>query len=207
MTRDEFVRLVGARLVHLTLAGNLPSIRRQGLLPPARLAALAGVDPAAILLRAAPVTLATPGGEVTLNHQRPLRAGRRGGWLDGMSVEDWARQLDERVFLWPVRRGARFAGSLGDRGGALALQIDAAALFDAAADRIDLSPINSGSALRRPAWRGPWLYVPATAPVEALRENRRQRGLVAGPDGVAEVSVRGGIGVEVLRAALRIASA
>ncbi|MFN6979758.1 MAG: DUF7002 family protein, partial [Gemmobacter sp.] len=72
-----FSRAVGGGLVHITPAANLHRIRAEGLHPAADLARAAGIDPAAIRLRAAP--LALPG--ALLNHQRPLRMGRRADFL------------------------------------------------------------------------------------------------------------------------------
>jgi len=72
----------------------------------------------------------------------------------------------------------------------VAIAIDAARLYRAFSAEIDLAPINTGSALIRPAPRGDWIYVPAT---EAARfaTARIERGLVKAPDRVVEVSLRG----------------
>ena len=188
-----FARAVGGRLIHVTAAANLPRIRAEGLRPAADLAAAAGTDPATIALRAAPVAL--PG--ALLNHQRPLAMGRGKPFLDPpLTLVDWAALLDARVFLWPARRGAAFAASLADRDAA-ALTLDPARIFAALGDRLWLSPINSGDASRRPARRGPWLWVPA-ADHPTFAANRMRRGLAARPDRVAEVSVTGHIPPELI---------
>jgi hypothetical protein len=158
-----FDRAVGGRLIHVTAAANLPRIRAEGLGPAAELAAEAGLAPAAILLRAAPVAL--PG--ALLNHQRPLRMGRGRAFLDPpLTPADRAAGLDARVFLWPARRGSAFAASLADRR-AVALAID-------------------------PVRRGPWRWVPAHD-LDGFAANRMRRGLALRPDRVAEVSVTGHI--------------
>jgi hypothetical protein len=183
-----FARAVGGRLIHVTAAANLPRIRAEGLRPAAALAAAAGLDPAAIALRAAPHAL--PG--ALLNHQRPLLMGRGKPFLDPpLTLADWAVLLDGRVFLWPARGGAAFAASLADRDAAI-LTLDPARLFAAIGGRLWLSPINSGDASRRPARRGPWLWVPA-GDLAGFAANRMRRGLAARPDRVAEVSVAGHI--------------
>ncbi|MFN3644197.1 MAG: DUF7002 family protein [Gemmobacter sp.] len=188
-----FARAVGGRLVHVTAAANLPRIRAEGLHPAADLARAAGIDPAAIRLRAAPVAL--PG--ALLNHQRPLRMGRRADFLDpGLTLDAWAALLDARVFLWPARRGAAFAASLRDRG-AVALSLDPVRLFAALAPCLWLSPINSGDASRRPARRGPWLWLPA-ARLDDFPANRMRRALARRPDRVAEVSVTGHIAPDLI---------
>ena len=75
------------------------------------------------------------------------------------------------------------------------LWLDAGALFDACADRLDLCPINSGNFTQggARARRGDWIYVPASADIDTFRHNRLRRGLVRSPDAVREVSVRGAL--------------
>ena len=180
---------------------SVPFIERRGLLPPAELARRAGIDLEEVLLRRHRLELALPDGPAVLNHQGPLLMGRNKDFIDGGDVRGWARQLDERVFLWPGGARKTFVASVE---GAVPITLDAGPLYDRIGERIDLSPINSGQASRRPIRRGPWLYVPATAGAETFRENRRGRGLVRSPDNVTEVSVRGGIDAATL-AACRIA--
>lgn len=190
MTEDEFVGLVGDELVHVTPARNVPSIRATGLMRPATLARLAGCDPAKLALRRDPIPLAFPGGAAVLNHQRPLWAGRAADFLDGISLEMWALMLDERLFFWPGAASERFLGSVDAREPSEVLRLDARGMFRAFSAVLDLAPINTGSAQRRPARRGAWIYSPVTGSVEAFREARRARGLVTGRDAVAEVSLR-----------------
>ncbi|MEL7041590.1 MAG: hypothetical protein AAGL90_08705 [Pseudomonadota bacterium] len=129
---------------------------------------------------------------VMLNHQKPLLAGRRrvADFLEGHSLRSWAAQLDRRIFFWPRTHRRDFTSSLTDRGAVAVLQCDARRLFDLAADRLDLAPINTGSAMRRAAYRGDWIYVPATQSLEQFEHNRRIRGLSRGRDRVVEVSLR-----------------
>ncbi|MEL6413808.1 MAG: hypothetical protein AAFQ15_02575 [Pseudomonadota bacterium] len=70
------------------------------------------------------------------------------------------------------------------------LQCDAGEIFDLYATWLDLAPINTGSAMRRPAKRGDWIYVPSSASVKAFRDNRRAKQLTKGYDSVVEVSLR-----------------
>ena len=192
MTRDDFIRLVGPSLFHVTLESNLAGIMARGLLRPAEGARQAGFAPADVALRREPETIVAAEGPMTLNHQRPLLAGEAAArdFLSSGSLKDWAMQLDERVFFWPRRMRQRYMDSLGDGRPLAVKEVDAGRLFDIYADHLDLSPINSGAALRHPAKRGPWLYVPATATVEAFRTNRMKRDLVRSRDSVAEVSLR-----------------
>ncbi|MFZ3580974.1 DUF7002 family protein [Loktanella sp. DJP18] len=192
MTRDDFIRLVGPSLFHVTLVSNLAGITARGLLRPAEAARQAGFAPVDVALRKEPETIVAHAGPMTLNHQRPLLAGRDQAkdFLSSGSLKDWAMQLDERIFFWPRAMRQTYLDSLGERAPLHVLEIDAGGLFDIYADHLDLAPINSGAALRRPARRGPWLYVPATATVAAFRTNRIKRDLVKSRDSVAEVSLR-----------------
>ncbi len=190
---SAFARAVGGRLIHVTAAANLPRIRAEGLRPAADLAARAGIDPAAIRLRARP--LALPG--ALLNHQRPLLMGRAKAFLDPpLTLADWAGLLDARVFLWPDGRGTAFAAALADRE-AIVLTVAPKALFAALPGALWLSPVNSGDASRRPARRGPWLWVPADD-LRGFATNRMRRGLATRPDRVAEVSVTGQVPPELI---------
>lgn len=192
MTRDDFIKLVGPSLFHVTLESNLAGIMARGLLRPAEAARQAGFGPADVALRRDPETIVADAGPMTLNHQRPLLTGegQAKAFLSSGSLKDWAMQLDERVFFWPRQMRQSYMDSLGDRMPLAVLEIDAGGLFDIHADHLDLSPINSGAALRKPAKRGPWIYVPATATVDKFRTNRIKRDLVKSRDSVAEVSLR-----------------
>jgi len=189
MTPQAFVKLVGPQLLHVTPHANAASIAARGLLSAADLARDAGVNPDDLVLRKERRVLANDAGTVQLNHQLPLLSGQNSAvdFLDGHTLESWAAQLDGRIFFWPTRKGNAFAGSIKEETARYTL--DSAAFFEAFAPRISLSPINSGNATRRPAKRGNWLYVPATAPVRTFRENRSRRGLIKGRDTVAEVSL------------------
>lgn len=190
MTRDDFARLVGDRVAHCTAASNAASIAALGLLPAADLAQAGGVRAETLELRADPPRFSIAGRGVQLNHQKPLRMGRTHDFLDGHSLQSWSRQLDQRVFFWPhaARLGGAFVRSLGAK--IVIYHLDALAFFDAFSAGIWLSPINSGSAVRKPARRGDWLYVSAANPPEAFTLNRVRRGLVRRPDRVAELSIR-----------------
>jgi hypothetical protein len=195
MTRDEFVRLVGGKLVHCTLRENLPGIEARGLLRPVTLASLANVDPKSLVLREHDVVLDIRRYRAHLNHQKPLRAGRKheSEFLDGHTLDSWSEQMNRRVFLWPRRKGVGFLKSLFDRGAPMSLWLDAGRMFDRMAGHLDLAPISTGDATRRPVKRGDWIYVKVSADVEDFRQNRIRRGLATAADTVQEVSVRADI--------------
>jgi hypothetical protein len=187
MTSGDFTSLVGGEVIHITQPCNAEGIASTGLMSAADLARRAGLASGDIALRRDRQVLSGPGWNAQLNHQNPLRMGMSADFLDGHTLHSWAAQLDERVFFWPARKGAAFARSLGAE--ACVFRLEATGFFDMFADALFLCPINSGNATRRPARRGDWIYVPATAGVSAFRENRRKRGLVQGPDSVVELSL------------------
>lgn len=201
MNRDEFSTLVGGTLSHFTPAPNLRGITALGLMPPATAAERAGKDPSSLVLRKDPLLLTSQDHTIRLNHQMPLRAGANATFLEGHTLSSWAAQLDRRLFFWPARGGAAFCGSLPD--GTHRLDFDARRMFDAFADHLWLSPINSGNATRRPALRGDWLYVSARSPAHALRHNRKTRGLIKGTDTVVEVSLTCSIPPDAFESLLR----
>lgn len=192
MTRDEFIRLVGPLVYHVTPQTNLQGITGRGLIRPAEAARQAGFDPADIALRTDPETIVSDAGPMTLNHQKPLLAGqhRASDFLTAGTLLDWALQLDERIFFWPRKMRRSYIETLQARVPVAVLELDAGGLFDIYADHLDLAPFNSGAAVRKPAMRGHWLYVPATKTPQAFRTNRMKRDLVKTRDSVAEVSLR-----------------
>ena len=106
--------------------------------------------------------------------------------------------MNRRIFLWPRRKGVDFLKSLFDRGTPMSLWLDAGQVFDRMADHLDLAPINTGDATRRPVKRGDWIYVPVSRAVEDFRLNRVRRGLATAPDTVQEVSIRADVPPELL---------
>ncbi|MEL6887413.1 MAG: hypothetical protein AAFO86_01765 [Pseudomonadota bacterium] len=197
-----FARSVGGRLAHVTATPNIPSIRAYGLLSAEGLAQRAGVDPATLPLRS---DRRRVGGAI-LNHQLPIVHGLRAAHsvLDGHTPQSWAAQLDRRVFLWPQDKVRKFAASFGRSMDTTVLWLDPVALAEAMGDKIDLSPLNSGSFEQgaSKAARGDWLYVPLHAGLEAFRINRQSRGLKATRDVVREVSLRAPIPPDLLREVL-----
>ena len=192
MDRKEFSNLVGGTLRHVTLRTNLPGIRQNGLLRASTLIEAATELSTPPCPRSESCTFNVAGLSVTLNHQKPLLAGRKrvAEFLDGHCLKSWAESLDHRLFFWPGRGGADFSSSLTDRGTVIALECDAEAFFEVYAVSSDLAPINTGSAMRSTSKRGDWIYVPVTASIDEFRKNRRARGLVNGRDNVVEVSLR-----------------
>lgn len=187
----------------MTATENLPCIAALGLLPVAELARRAGYDPNKLLLRSGRTKLSIGDRTVTLNHQMPLRAGRHSTktWLEnGLGLEDWARQLDARIFLWPTAKATEFKKSIASDIPVSLCSLSTRELIKRMPDAVWVSPINSGNAKRRPAPRGAWLYVSAMDDWNAFADNRRKRGLVSARDNIVEVSLSGPLEPEDLRA-------
>lgn len=189
MSLEAFLRLVGPELRHVTRVDNLPAIRAMGLLRPVTMADVAEVPPESLRMRPASREVRLDSSlKARLTTQAPLLAGQGQDFLDdGLKLSDWAARLDSRVFLWPEGRGEAFRASLGVP--TATIRISAEKLYGLHGPRIDLSPINTGNATRKPARRGDWIFVPATE-AESFPGLRKARGLVQGADKVVEVSLR-----------------
>ncbi len=184
-------------LYHVTSPGMWPSIARHGLLPAAELAHVFGVDAA---IQSQLTTQRRPA-EVPLHHSEhgtafltdniPLSERALSLCLDdGLTPADWLAMLNARVFFWPDRDGlARLLGARANRNRPRqVLAFDTLGLVRAHAARVEISPINSGATIRKPARRGLATYTPLLA--LSYRDWQRSRG---GRDTVREVVVRGGV--------------
>lgn len=197
MTPAELAAL-HPRLFHLTRPDAVDAILRHGLLPPLTLLDLHEADAAtraAVLARrAASVPLShLLHGTAWITDNAPLEDAKLAAVLDdGLSPNDWRRMLAERVFLWPSEEHAlRLAGArlYRDKPRAL-LVLDTLSLAEAHAERVAISPINSGQTLYVPARRGRATFAPLLATDHAAW--RRARG-TKGPDQIKEVTVVGGV--------------
>ena len=196
MTPDELAERI-PHLYHVTDREAWPMIERHGLLTTDGIVERFVADPAeAERLRTERRTdfvtvYAGPDGRVTINDNLPLHFRNLAPQLDdGLTPAEWLRILNGRVYFWPrFERGAGFLRA-GRRGGRekLLLAFDTRSLAAAHEGRLDLAPINTGSALRKPARRGRGTFMPARD--VGWDEWRRLRGRL---DNVAEVSVRGGV--------------
>ena len=196
MTPDELAENL-PRLYHVTDREAWPMIERHGLLSTDQIVDRFVDDPAeAERLRAERradfvVVRDGPNGRVTINDNLPLHFANLAPYLDdGLTPHEWLRMLNERVFFWPhFERGAGFLKA-SRRGGRrkLLLTFDTRSLAERYAGKLDLAPINTGSALRTPARRGHATFTPADT--VGWDEWRRLRGRL---DKVAEVSIRGGV--------------
>lgn len=185
------------RLYHVTTPGAWASISRLGLLPASVLLELFELSAA----RRGELTAARRPTEVRIEHPAhgaailtdnlPLSERALAGCLDdGLAPQDWLRMLNARVFFWADTDGlARLLGARMNRGRPReVLTFDTLGLARAHAERIEISPINSGATIRKPARRGLATFTPLLA--SGYAEWRRQRG---GRDRILEVVVHGSV--------------
>lgn len=193
----EDVAALHPRLFHVTTPGALPSILRHGLLPTAALLDLFDVPPPdrpAIEAERRPgsVTLHHPlHGTATITDNLPLSVRALAACLDdGLQPADWLRLLNARVFLWADRGGLdRLLNARLNRTRARdVLVFDTLGLARACTGRVEISAINSGATIRRPARRGLATFTPLERhPYATWRRLRDQH------DRILEVTVVGGI--------------
>ncbi len=185
-------------LFHLTAPANLPGILRHGLLATSELLTLFEVpDDARAGLEAAPrpdgVVLRHPvQGHAALTDNRPLSVKALAGCLEeALAPAAWLRLLNRRVFFWADEAGLqRLLDARLNRGRERAvLVLDTLGVVHDHAEQVELSAINSGATMRRPARRGLATFTPLAA-AASLGEWRRLRG---GRDDVREVTVLGGV--------------
>jgi len=96
-------------------------------------------------------------GTFLINDQAPMNAAALERCLIDLTPQQWCESLNSRVFLWPTRE--RVTRHLGARLAAgtkrIVLSFETKSLFSALdVDLVELSPINSGSTLRKAALRG-----------------------------------------------------
>lgn len=177
--------------------GAWPSIRRHGLLSTSALLDLYGVEGdrrEAVETRRRPegVKLSAPGLEgAVVRDQKPMDDASLARCLqDGLAPADWYRLLNSRVFFWLSR--TRLLRLLGARPYRMAahdvLELDTAALVAAYADRITLSPINSGATRPFGVARGLATFLPIADYPYARWRTARPRG-----EHVVELAVTGGV--------------
>ncbi len=189
------------RLFHQTAPGAWEAIREHGLLPTTemlRRIQLPQEQIDALTRYRRPHTMTfldTPMGRVEINDNRPLSHKALAGCLDdGLSPQTWCAMLAERVFFWAdeTRGLSRLLGAKMNRDRPRdVLVIDTLGFAAAQAARIELSPINSGSTIRKPARRGLGTFTP----MRDVADYKAWRGLRGKTDTVLEVVVPGVVDV------------
>jgi hypothetical protein len=182
-------------LYHMAELGSWDSINRHGLLSTRALIDLFEVkEPlrSQILRQRRPkgVALSHPEhGTAVVRDQIPLREAPLRKCLTDMTLEEWLVGLNSRVFFWldePHLETLLGADAYRDDAHDV-LHVDTAALLERHAERVTLSPINSGSTIYNPRPRGSTTFLPiADYP---FAERRRARG----KDAIVELAVDQGV--------------
>jgi len=158
-----------AHVYHLAEAANWPSIRRGSLLSTQALLDVTGVhgDERERIERCQRLEhMELPNG-VQLRDQKPMPANALKKCLVGMTPSEWYALINSKVFFWlGLDRLNRQRGACEPRPQVI-LEVDTARLLAQHAERIALSPINTGNARRCPAKRGRCTFVPYWVWVES----------------------------------------
>lgn len=155
-------------LWHMAEPDSWPSIRDHGLLSTSALLDRYGVTGARRVAleeqhRPQCVTIQIAGmPDVVIRDQKPMSDGALSKCLaDGLTPADWYRILNQRTFFWMSKtRLRRLLGARAYRDRPqTVLTLETRSLVQAHADRIELSPINSGSTIYNPVRRGRRTFV------------------------------------------------
>jgi hypothetical protein len=183
------------RLYHMAELGSWASVKRHGLLStralvdlfevrdPLRLELLQQRRPESVRLRH------EKHGEAVVRDQIPLREKPLRACLTDMTLEEWLDALNSRVFFWlnePHLETLLGANAYRDEAHDV-LHVDTAVLLDRYADRVTLSPINSGSTIYNPRPRGSATFM--SIDDYPFEDRRRARG----KDAIIELAVDHGL--------------
>ena len=150
------------QVYHLLEAANWPSVQRRGLLSTQELLRLTDLSPAARERIATTQRLrhTVLSDDLAIRDQVPMPADALRKCLIGMSPAEWYALLNGMVFFWCDRdRLNRQLGACGGRP-QIVLTLDTERLLARHAQRVALTPFNTGNARRRPAIRGRATFVP-----------------------------------------------
>jgi hypothetical protein len=181
------------KLYHLTHIDNVESITQRGLLSTSSLLDLFAIDgqerrriEESNREDLVPIVHAVHGRAI-LRDQKPMDdAGLRRALRDGITPVDWYRLVNRHVFFWvDAKRVNRLLGAKAYRNHRHALIVSSTkGLFDRHADRVVLSPINTGATKPMPHPRGRDCFVPLHLyPYDEWNAKRRGR------DPVVELAV------------------
>ena len=149
------------RVYHLAEASNWLSIQRYGLLSASKLLDLAGVlatDRKQLERRQRLEHTELPNG-VQIRDQRPMPLAGLEASLVGLTTAEWYGLINSRVFFWldPDRLNRQRAAC--EPRPQVVLSINTAGLIATYSRQLEVTPINTGNARRRPARRGAATFV------------------------------------------------
>jgi hypothetical protein len=169
------------RLFHMADVRAWPTIERLGLRSTTSLLDELGVDGDLrhrLEAQRRPVETAFDSpvmGRVVIRDQKPLNTGKLAACLTDMTVDEWLRLLNRKVFFWPhQKRVEELLGAKAYRDRAhLVLTVDTASLVGVYSPAITLAAINTGATLYDPQPRGSDTLLPiAEYPFEHWRKKR-----------------------------------
>lgn len=180
VSKKELVEL-HPQLFHMAEEGSWPSIRDNGLMSTTALLdhfevnGQERIDIEERNRRTAKRITHPFRGSVVIRDQIPMTDTALDKCLVGLSRPEWYRLLNARVFFWS--REDRLLGLLNARAyrgkTQCIITIDTARFLERYADRIELSPINSGSTIYAPQRRGRDTFLPLSAfPYEDWKKKR-----------------------------------
>jgi hypothetical protein len=183
-----------SRLYHMAELGSWPSIREHGLLSTNALLDLfeiPGDQKEQLAARHRPDSVAIRHlvhGVAVIRDQKPMDdSGLIRSLRDGLTPAEWYRILNDKVFFWlSEKRLDTLLNAAAYRGKRQTiLTVDTATLLERHADRVLLSPINSGCTKPMPQPRGHDTFSSlADYPFDAWDRKRKRR------DPVVELTVR-----------------
>jgi len=159
----EEIAALHPRLYHVTRPHAVAAIRKHGLLSATRLLELFEIPPKQremLQTRRRPtnVEITHPAyGVATLTDNIPLSEGALLKCLDdGLKPADWMRLLNRRVFFWVDEKNLsnHLAANVRTGEQRIVLSFDTLSLVRACYSDVELTAINTGSTIRRPARRG-----------------------------------------------------
>ncbi|GHO46163.1 DUF7002 family protein [Ktedonospora formicarum] len=147
---------------HMAEAINWPTIQRDGLHSASALLDIAGIsgwERERLEKRQRLTHTELPNG-VQIRDQRPMPPAALEKCLIGLTPNEWYALINTRIFFWldPERLNRHRAACKARP--QVVLTVDANRLISAYAERISLTPINTGNARRLPAKRGAATFVP-----------------------------------------------
>jgi hypothetical protein len=147
---------------HLVDEANLESVRRDGLLSASRLLERAGIgasERALAMRRQRRTRTCLPDGTI-IRDQKPMPPEALSRCLmGGIGPEDWYLLLNSMVFFWFDRERALRQACACRPWPQYLLEVDVTGLLALCGGRAFITPINTGSARRRPARRGRATFV------------------------------------------------
>jgi hypothetical protein len=167
--RPRKLKVLPNRVYHLAEASNWLSIQRYGLLSASKLLDLAGVlgaEREQLERRQRLEHTELPNG-VQIRDQRPMPPAGLEVCLVGMTPAEWYGLINARIFFWldPDRLNRQRAAC--EPRAQVVLSIDTSGLVATYSGQLEVTPINTGNARRRPARRGAATFVPYAAWVES----------------------------------------